>query len=138
MTLVDTNVLLDVLADDPRWSEWSLRQLAQRAAMGPVIINEIVYAEMSARMENQAEVERALADFACASIACRCARFFSPAKAIAVTGRPVAFAPECYPTSSSAPMRRCWAARCSPVTCGATGRIFPMSRSLCRRRDSAI
>ncbi len=64
MTLVDTNVLLDILSDDPRWLEWSLRQLAQRAAMGPVIINEIVYAEMSARMASQAEVERALADFA--------------------------------------------------------------------------
>jgi predicted nucleic acid-binding protein len=63
MTLIDTNVLLDILADDPRWSEWSLRQLAKRAAMGPAIINEIVYAEMSARMESQAEVERALADF---------------------------------------------------------------------------
>ena len=63
MTLVDTNVLLDVLSDDPRWSEWSLRQLAQRAATGPVIINEIVYAEMSARIEDQAEVERALQDF---------------------------------------------------------------------------
>lgn len=63
MTLVDTNVILDILSDDPRWSEWSLRQLAQRAAMGPVIINEIVYAEMSARIEDQAEVERALHDF---------------------------------------------------------------------------
>ena len=63
MTLVDTNILLDVLSGDPRWSEWSLRQLAQRAAIGPVVINEIVYAEMSARMENQSEVERALADF---------------------------------------------------------------------------
>lgn len=63
MTLVDTNVLLDVLSNDPRWSEWSLRHLAGRAAMGPVIINEIVYAEMSARMDSQAEVERALENF---------------------------------------------------------------------------
>jgi predicted nucleic acid-binding protein len=62
MTLVDTNVLLDVLSNDPRWSEWSLRQLARRAALGPVIVNEIVYAEMSARMESQSQVERALAD----------------------------------------------------------------------------
>ncbi len=62
MTLVDTNVLLDVLSNDPRWSEWSLRQLARCAALGPVIVNEIVYAEMSARMESQSQVERALAD----------------------------------------------------------------------------
>ncbi len=62
MTLVDTNVLLDVLSNDPRWSEWSLHHLARRAALGPVIVNEIVYAEMSARMESQSQVERALAD----------------------------------------------------------------------------
>ncbi|MGA2892861.1 MAG: type II toxin-antitoxin system VapC family toxin [Xanthobacteraceae bacterium] len=63
MTLVDTNVLLDVLSNDPRWSEWSFRQLARRAAIGPVIFNEIVYAEMSARLESQAEVEQALEGF---------------------------------------------------------------------------
>jgi predicted nucleic acid-binding protein len=63
MTLVDTNVLLDILSNDARWSKWSIRQLAQRAATGPIMINEMVYAEMSARMESQAEVERTLADF---------------------------------------------------------------------------
>src|SRR5271167_3964785 len=99
MTLVDTNVLLDVLSDDPRWSEWSIRQLAQRAAIGPVIVNEIVYAEMSARMESQAEVDELWWILPCASIACRCAHFFLPAKAIAVTGRPAAFARECNPIS---------------------------------------
>lgn len=62
MTLVDTNVLLDVLSNDPRWAEWSLRHLARRAALGPIFVNEIVYAEMSARMESQSQVERALAD----------------------------------------------------------------------------
>jgi len=60
MTLVDTNILLDIISDDPRWSEWSLRQLARRAALGPVLINDIVYAEMSVRMERQSDVERAL------------------------------------------------------------------------------
>ncbi len=61
MTLVDTNVLLDVIATDQRWFEWSLRQLARCTALGPVLINDIVYAEMSARMETQAGVEEALA-----------------------------------------------------------------------------
>jgi hypothetical protein len=61
VTLVDTNVLLDVIAADQRWFEWSLRQLAQCAATGPVLVNDIVYAEMSARMETQSGVEQALA-----------------------------------------------------------------------------
>ena len=62
MTLVDTNVLLDVVSADPRWLAWSLQQLARRTALGPVIINDIVYAEMSARMETQADVEQVLAE----------------------------------------------------------------------------
>ena len=62
MTLVDTNVLLDVLSDDPRWSAWSVRQLAERSALGPVIINDAIYAELSARMDNQAQLEQALGD----------------------------------------------------------------------------
>jgi predicted nucleic acid-binding protein len=60
MTLVDTNVLLDVVSADPRWSEWSLQQLVRRTALGSAIINDIIYAEMSARMEIQADVEQAL------------------------------------------------------------------------------
>jgi predicted nucleic acid-binding protein len=62
MTLVDTNVLLDVLSDDPRWSAWSVRQLAERSALGPIIINDAIYAELSARMDNQAQLEQALGD----------------------------------------------------------------------------
>jgi len=62
MTLADTNVLLDVVGSDPRWLEWSLTQLAQRSAIGPIIVNDIVYAEMSAQMDNEADVERALAE----------------------------------------------------------------------------
>jgi predicted nucleic acid-binding protein len=62
MTLVDTNVLLDVLSDDPRWSAWSVRHLAERSALGPITINDAIYAELSARMDNQAQVEQALGD----------------------------------------------------------------------------
>jgi predicted nucleic acid-binding protein len=62
MTLVDTNVLLDVLSDDPRWSAWSVRQFAERSVLGPVIINDAIYAELSARMDNQAQLEQALGD----------------------------------------------------------------------------
>jgi predicted nucleic acid-binding protein len=62
MTLVDTNVLLDVLSDDPRWSAWSVRQLAERSVLGPVTINDAIYAELSARMDSQAQLEQALGD----------------------------------------------------------------------------
>lgn len=43
--LVDTNVLVDVLTDDPRWAEWSITQLDQNSDLG-FIINSVVYAEL--------------------------------------------------------------------------------------------
>lgn len=60
MTLVDTNVLLDVASSDPLWLQWSIQQVAKRAALGPVIINDVVYAEISAQMDTEAELMQAL------------------------------------------------------------------------------
>ncbi|WP_415950003.1 type II toxin-antitoxin system VapC family toxin [Streptomyces sp. KLOTTS4A1] len=46
-TLVDSCVILDVLTDDPAWAEWSAGQLAQARDQGLLVINPIVYAEIS-------------------------------------------------------------------------------------------
>ena len=54
MILVDTNVLLDLVTDDPRWAEWSQQQLDLASAHDQLAINDVVYAELSigyARME---------------------------------------------------------------------------------------
>lgn len=48
MTLVDTNILLDLLTDDPQWAGWSTKQLDAVALRGPLAINDVVYAELSA------------------------------------------------------------------------------------------
>jgi predicted nucleic acid-binding protein len=61
MTLVDTNVLLDVATDDPKWARWSLRQLDATAMRGPVVINAIVYAELSIGYTRIEDVDRVLA-----------------------------------------------------------------------------
>jgi len=45
--LVDSNVLLDVLTDDPRWSAWSADALADQAERDVLTINPIIYAEVS-------------------------------------------------------------------------------------------
>jgi len=45
--LVDSNVLLDVATGDPNWGEWSARALAEVAEHASLIINPIVYAEVS-------------------------------------------------------------------------------------------
>jgi predicted nucleic acid-binding protein len=46
-TLVDSNVLLDLITRDPQWSEWSARNLARAMDRGPVLINQVVYGEVS-------------------------------------------------------------------------------------------
>jgi hypothetical protein len=54
LILVDTNVLLDLVTDDPLWAGWSQQQLELASANDDIVINDIVYAELSvgyARME---------------------------------------------------------------------------------------
>jgi predicted nucleic acid-binding protein len=45
--LVDTNVLVDVLQDDPQWADWSIGQLRAQSKVHELAINPIIYAEMS-------------------------------------------------------------------------------------------
>jgi predicted nucleic acid-binding protein len=49
VTLVDTNVLLDLVTDDPVWATWSINRLDEAALRGPIVINDVVYAELSVR-----------------------------------------------------------------------------------------
>lgn len=58
--LVDSNVLLDVATDDPNWSEWSGRALARAADESVLLVNPIVYAEVSVGFERIEELEEAL------------------------------------------------------------------------------
>jgi len=48
-TLVDSNVLIDVLSQDANWATWSTEALAQFASVGPLVINGVIYAEVSQR-----------------------------------------------------------------------------------------
>jgi predicted nucleic acid-binding protein len=49
VTLVDTNVLLDVLTADANWADWSIARLDAASLRGPLMINDVVYAELSVR-----------------------------------------------------------------------------------------
>lgn len=59
-TLVDANVLLDVLTDDERWAAWSGSALSDAVDRGPVAINQVVYAEVSVRFSRVEELEQVL------------------------------------------------------------------------------
>lgn len=45
--LVDTNVLIDVLQDDPEWADWSLQQLRAQSQVHELVINPVIYAELA-------------------------------------------------------------------------------------------
>jgi len=49
VTLVDTNVLLDLVTDDPNWADWSVAQLEAATLNGPLLVNDAVYAELAVR-----------------------------------------------------------------------------------------
>ena len=58
--LVDSNVLLDVLTEDTRWFAWSSEALARCADESELVIDPIVYAEVSVGFDRIEDVESAL------------------------------------------------------------------------------
>ena len=58
--LIDSNVLLDVLTVDPRWYGWSSEALLRCADVSPLIINPIVYAEVSMGFSRIEDLDAAL------------------------------------------------------------------------------
>ena len=63
MTFVDTNILIDIASDNPRWADWSRRALAAAHERGPLIINVAVYAEFAINFANAAECDAELEPF---------------------------------------------------------------------------
>src|SRR5215213_763846 len=61
MILLDTNVILDLVTDNPEWAEWSQQQLEGAAARDRLAINALVYAEVSVGYRRIEELDRVLA-----------------------------------------------------------------------------
>ena len=59
-TLVDSSILLDILTEDGQWLDWSSSMLEAAANSGPLLINPIIYAEISIGYDKVEEVEQAL------------------------------------------------------------------------------
>ena len=49
MTLVDSNVVLDIVTGGQPWVHWSRRQLERAVLNGPLYINDVIYSEISTR-----------------------------------------------------------------------------------------
>src|SRR4051794_17669380 len=65
ITLVDSNVILDLVTDDRQWFEWSAESLSQAGDESTLAINPIIYAEVSVGFRTIEEIETLLpvADF---------------------------------------------------------------------------
>lgn len=62
MTLVDSNILIDFFGRDPNWWKWSLARLDDAIVRGPIIINDVIYAETSIRFARREDFEDRLRD----------------------------------------------------------------------------
>ncbi|MBW4600725.1 MAG: hypothetical protein KME29_14285 [Calothrix sp. FI2-JRJ7] len=55
--LVDSNVILDIVTEDPNWFDWSANKLAEYVQLTQLNINPIIYAEVSSGFEKIEELE---------------------------------------------------------------------------------
>lgn len=61
MILVDTNVMLDVVTDDPRWAAWSQHHLEAASLRDRLAVNGVIYAELSTRYTRIEDLDTMLA-----------------------------------------------------------------------------
>lgn len=58
--LVDSNVIIDVVNDDPAWGDWSRDALDRAATTAQLVVNPIVFAEVSVGLARVEDLDRAL------------------------------------------------------------------------------
>lgn len=61
--LVDSNVLLDIVSEDPRWFGWSSRALEQAGDRSRLVVNPVIFAEVSVRFTRIEDLDEALSTF---------------------------------------------------------------------------
>lgn len=60
MLLIDTNVLVDVLENDPDWADWSVRQLHAQSQVHELLINPVIYTELSLAFDSVQTLDDAI------------------------------------------------------------------------------
>jgi predicted nucleic acid-binding protein len=58
--LVDSNIILDLVTDDPNWGDWSEGMLRRYSETGPLFINDVIYAEISIGFRRIEELDEML------------------------------------------------------------------------------
>jgi len=62
MIVIDSNIILDILTKDPKWYDWSASQLEIFSENHKLVINDIIYSEISIGFEHIEELEAVLTD----------------------------------------------------------------------------
>ena len=62
MLLVDTNVLVDVLENDPEWADWSVAQLRAQSKVHRLAINPVIYSELSLTFSTVEALDQTIED----------------------------------------------------------------------------
>jgi predicted nucleic acid-binding protein len=68
MLLVDTNVLVDVLENDPEWADWSIGQLRAQSKVHRLAINPVIYSELSLTFSTVEALDKTIAELGLAMI----------------------------------------------------------------------
>ena len=99
MVLVDTNVLVDVLQDDPQWADGSIGQMRAQASIHPLAINAVIHAELSLSFSTLEALDGVVATLTLERVVSirsgRRHRSGSTALRGACTGRPHGFSTAC-------------------------------------------
>ena len=61
MVLVDTNILVDVVEQDPQWWTWSVGQMRHLSLTHSLAINVIIYAELASTYSSSAVLDQKIA-----------------------------------------------------------------------------
>jgi predicted nucleic acid-binding protein len=106
MTLIDTNVVIDVVTRDPSWYTWTRAKLIERAEAGPLRINPITFAELAVRNKKESDVDLILSDLDLRLEQIPKSALFLAGRAFSAIAQRADRGPAFCPTFSSGRMRR--------------------------------
>ena len=124
MILVDSSVLIDVIDEDRHWCGWSLAALDEWSRRGPVLINPVIYAEISPDFDHPAALDAVLEKVGIAYREISREALFLAAKAHQAYRAGAGKGPACCRTFLSVPTRAVLGAQLLTRRCASLSKLF--------------
>jgi predicted nucleic acid-binding protein len=80
-TFLDTNVLIDLLNPEAEKHQWCFEQVTKARELGPIVISDIVYCELSVGLDSKEATDQAIADLALDRLPCSDISLFDAGRA---------------------------------------------------------